>query len=87
MKVFIVLICAAVVAAKPTGDDDVMNSVMGVMKSCSEEDVTLCLKVCEILANTGSSKLVRSRSFLISVKLGLNWKMGQMLPLLHQLCS
>ncbi|CAG9569466.1 unnamed protein product [Danaus chrysippus] len=44
MKSFVLLlISVAVVAAKPT-DEDVVGSVIGVVRSCSEKDVSLCLK-------------------------------------------
>ncbi|XP_022127807.2 uncharacterized protein LOC111002026 [Pieris rapae] len=44
MKVLLLLVCVAVVAAKPTTEDEVMGSVVGVVKSCAEKDVSLCLK-------------------------------------------
>ncbi|XP_063629648.1 uncharacterized protein LOC134801051 [Cydia splendana] len=45
MKAFLlILVSVAVVSAKPTGEDDVIGSVIGVVKSCAEEDVALCLK-------------------------------------------
>ncbi|KAI8423214.1 hypothetical protein MSG28_014252 [Choristoneura fumiferana] len=45
MKAFLlILVSVAVVSAKPTGDDDVFGSVIGVVRSCAEEDVSLCLK-------------------------------------------
>ncbi|CAB3257627.1 unnamed protein product [Arctia plantaginis] len=46
MKTFIALIvCVAAVTCKPTNsDDDVIGSVVGVVKSCAEEDVWMCLK-------------------------------------------
>ncbi|XP_041985127.1 uncharacterized protein LOC121737540 [Aricia agestis] len=41
----IVLLCfVGLVAAKPTGEEDVFNSVVGVVKTCGEQDVSLCLK-------------------------------------------
>lgn len=48
MKAFAVfLVSVAVVSCKPAGgDDDVIGSVIGVVKGCAEEDVSLCLKVC-----------------------------------------
>ncbi|XP_048001476.1 uncharacterized protein LOC125238243 [Leguminivora glycinivorella] len=45
MKAFLlILVSVAVVSAKPTGEDDVIGSVIGVVRSCAEEDVSLCLK-------------------------------------------
>ncbi|XP_063369157.1 uncharacterized protein LOC134657512 [Cydia amplana] len=45
MKAFLLfLVSVAVVSAKPTGEDDVIGSVIGVVRSCAEEDVSLCLK-------------------------------------------
>ncbi|KAJ2940522.1 hypothetical protein O0L34_g6458 [Tuta absoluta] len=47
MKAFLAfLVCIAAVAAKPAGseDADVVSSVVSVVKSCAEEDVSLCLK-------------------------------------------
>ncbi|CAG4964236.1 unnamed protein product [Parnassius apollo] len=46
MKVILlVLVCVGVVTSKPAGgEDDVIGSVVGVVKSCAEEDVSLCLK-------------------------------------------
>ncbi|XP_026754252.2 uncharacterized protein LOC113514374 [Galleria mellonella] len=41
---FIILVSVAVVWGKPTGEDDVVGSVIGVVRSCGEEDVSLCLK-------------------------------------------
>lgn len=48
MKIFLVfLVCVAAVSCKPaTSDDDVIGSVVGVVKSCAEEDTWMCLKVC-----------------------------------------
>ncbi|CAK1541114.1 unnamed protein product [Leptosia nina] len=44
MKFLLILVCVTVVAAKPTTEDDVMGSVVGVVKSCGDKDVSLCLK-------------------------------------------
>ncbi|XP_063389516.1 uncharacterized protein LOC134675231 [Cydia fagiglandana] len=45
MKAFLLLLVSvAVVSSKPTGEDDVIGSVIGVVRSCAEEDVSLCLK-------------------------------------------
>ncbi|KAI5645733.1 hypothetical protein NE865_02400 [Phthorimaea operculella] len=47
MKAFLVFsLCIAAAAAKPaSGEDaDVVSSVVSVVKSCAEEDVSLCLK-------------------------------------------
>ncbi|KAL4708607.1 hypothetical protein ACJJTC_014215 [Scirpophaga incertulas] len=46
MKTFLVILATVAVATcKPTsGDDDVVGTVLGVVKSCSEEDMSLCLK-------------------------------------------
>ncbi|XP_059050469.1 uncharacterized protein LOC131845422 [Achroia grisella] len=41
---FIILVSVAVVWSKPTREDDVVGSVIGVVRSCGEEDVSLCLK-------------------------------------------
>lgn len=50
MKTLVLVLAAVAVAtSKPAGDEDVVNSVIGVVKSCSEEDVGLCLKVCVIV--------------------------------------
>lgn len=46
MKAVVLLVCVALVASKPTGDEDVLGSVVAVVRSCSENDVALCLKVC-----------------------------------------
>ncbi|XP_045506456.1 uncharacterized protein LOC123702716 [Colias croceus] len=43
MKYLVLVLCTAVVAAKPV-EDDVMGSVVGVVKNCGEADVSLCLK-------------------------------------------
>lgn len=45
--ILLALVCLGVTAAKPTGDEDVVGSVIGVVKNCAEEDVSLCLKVCD----------------------------------------
>ncbi|KPJ03637.1 PREDICTED: uncharacterized protein LOC106116250 [Papilio xuthus] len=42
--ILLALVCLGVTAAKPTGDEDVVGSVIGVVKNCAEEDVSLCLK-------------------------------------------
>ncbi|CAH2059518.1 unnamed protein product, partial [Iphiclides podalirius] len=43
--IYLVLVYVGVVASKPTGgEDDVIGSVIGVVKNCAEEDVSLCLK-------------------------------------------
>lgn len=49
MKAFLlILVSVAVASCKPAGsEDDVVGSVIGAVRSCSEEDVALCLKVCE----------------------------------------
>ncbi|KAG6439507.1 hypothetical protein O3G_MSEX000830 [Manduca sexta] len=46
MKTFVLLLVSvAVVTCKPAGgDEDVISSVMGVVKSCSEDNISLCLK-------------------------------------------
>ncbi|CAG9135578.1 hypothetical protein JYU34_019203 [Plutella xylostella] len=46
MKSFVILlVCVAVASCKPAGgEDDVLGSVVGVVKSCGEKDVSLCLK-------------------------------------------
>ncbi|XP_050685319.1 uncharacterized protein LOC126979817 [Leptidea sinapis] len=44
MKYLPLIFCVAVVASKPTGEDDVMSSVLGVVKGCGDQDVSLCLK-------------------------------------------
>ncbi|XP_049880856.1 uncharacterized protein LOC126377204 [Pectinophora gossypiella] len=45
-SILLLLACIAVAAAKPAGSEegDVVSSVLGVVKSCAEEDVSLCLK-------------------------------------------
>lgn len=49
--IYLVLVCVGVVASKPAGgEDDVVGSVIGVVKNCAEEDVSLCLKVCVIVS-------------------------------------
>lgn len=45
MKLLVLLGCVAVAVAKPV-EDDMLGSVIGVVRSCSDQDVTLCLKVC-----------------------------------------
>ncbi|XP_028177092.1 uncharacterized protein LOC135083889 [Ostrinia nubilalis] len=58
----LVLVLAIVAAAtcKPAGDDDVVNSVIGVVKSCSEDNVGLCLKerALKYVENMNSAKEV-----------------------------
>ncbi|XP_045780278.1 uncharacterized protein LOC123877519 [Maniola jurtina] len=44
MKAIVLLVCVAFVSSKPTGDEDMLGSVIGVVRSCSEQDVALCLK-------------------------------------------
>ncbi|CAG9794890.1 unnamed protein product [Diatraea saccharalis] len=46
MKSFLLLLASVAIATcKPAGsDDDVVGSVIGVVKGCSEEDISLCLK-------------------------------------------
>lgn len=48
MKAFLVfLVCVVAVSCKPaTSDDDVIGSVVGVVKSCADEDPWMCIKVC-----------------------------------------
>ncbi|KOB65825.1 Osiris 9D [Operophtera brumata] len=53
MKAFVILVCAAVVASKPTGEEDVLGTVLGVVKTCSEEDVSF-------LIGNGSPRSARS---------------------------
>lgn len=61
MKAFLlILVSVAVVSAKPTGEDDVIGSVIGVVRSCAEEDVSLCLKVCAVMCFEGPSFLLRT---------------------------
>ncbi|CAH0721073.1 unnamed protein product, partial [Brenthis ino] len=43
MKSLVLLVLVAVASAKPV-EDDVTGSVIGVVRSCSEQDITLCLK-------------------------------------------
>ncbi|KAF9413349.1 hypothetical protein HW555_008390 [Spodoptera exigua] len=46
MKTFLVfLVCVVAVYCKPaTSEDDVLSNVVGVVKSCAEEDVWMCIK-------------------------------------------
>ncbi|XP_072935275.1 uncharacterized protein [Epargyreus clarus] len=44
MKLLLALVAVAVVSGKPTGENDVMKSVFEVVKSCSEKDISLCIK-------------------------------------------
>lgn len=73
MKAVVLLVCVAFVASKPTGDEDVLGSVVAVVRSCSEKDVALCLKVCLCFVSSVCFGLLK-RLFKLKVTIKFNYK-------------